>query len=65
MIYVRILHLYAFVTKYDIGPSSQRYNSIPNSCDFVTSCWYKGLCRHDYREDSELKASCAIQLALI
>lgn len=22
MIYVRILHLYAFVTKYDIGPSS-------------------------------------------
>lgn len=31
MIYVRILHLYAFVTKYDIGPSPQRY--ILNSCD--------------------------------
>lgn len=28
MIYARMLHLYAFVTKYDIGPSSRRYTSI-------------------------------------
>ena len=63
MMYACILHLYAFVTKYDIGPSPQRYIYI--SCDFVTLCWYKGLCRRDYHEDLELKASWAIQLVLI